>query len=247
MAQRRMFSKKITDTDMFLDMPLSTQALYFHLNMHADDDGFLGNAKTILRMTGASGDDFKLLVAKKFILTFADGITVIKDWRIHNYIRKDTYNQTTYVAEKGQLSLNSNGSYAFRGRPVDEPSTQVRLGKVRLGKVSKPYSRAPEKNESKNGVKIPYQEIIDYLNQKTGKKFRNTATNQKKIKPRFEEGFTLNDFKKVIDNQVSSWKGTEWERFLRPDTLFRASKFEGYLNNAPKNGGESKSYDGIEF
>ncbi len=107
-------------------------------------------------------------------------------------------------------------------------------------------------SSDKSEPHVPYQEIINYLNQKTGKKFRNTVTNQRKIKPRFEEGFTLDDFKKVIDNQVSSWKGTEWERFLRPDTLFRASKFEGYLNNAPKkkdnkSGGESESYDGIQF
>lgn len=136
MAQRRMFSKKITDTDQFLDMPMSAQALYFHLNMEADDDGFLGNAKTVRRKVGASEDDMKLLMAKQFIIPFEDsGVVVIKDWKIHNYIRKDTYNETMYSAEKALLEQDSNGSYTVRRRIVDEPSPQDRLGKDRLGKV----------------------------------------------------------------------------------------------------------------
>ncbi|WP_438341170.1 replisome organizer [Lactiplantibacillus plantarum] len=137
MAQRRMFSKKITDTDLFLEMPLSSQALYFHLNMHADDDGFVANAKTIKRMTGASEDDLKILLAKQFIFSFESGVVVIKDWKIHNYIRKDTYNSTIYGDEKRELVEDGNGAYTRRGRAVDDPSPQVRLGKDRLGKVSK--------------------------------------------------------------------------------------------------------------
>lgn len=137
MAQRRMFSKKITETDLFMDMPLSSQALYLHLMMSADDDGFVGNSKTILRMVGASHDDFKLLEAKQFILVFDDGITVIKDWRVHNYIRKDTYQQTIYKKELKQLSIDDNGAYKKdRPRSVDETLTQVRLGKDSIGKSS---------------------------------------------------------------------------------------------------------------
>lgn len=145
MAQRRMFSKKVTDTDAFLDMPLSTQALYFHLNMHADDDGFIDNTKTIQRMIGSSDDDRKLLVAKQFLLPFENGVVVIKDWRVHNYIRKDTYNQTMYPNELEQLNINNSGQYerqdllpyTERPRDVDETLTQVRLGKDRLGKDRK--------------------------------------------------------------------------------------------------------------
>ena len=103
MAQRRMFSKKITDTDKFLEMPLSTQALYFHLNMGADDDGFVDRPKTIQRTVGASDDDLKLLLAKNFIISSDTGIVVIKDWRIHNYIRKDTYQPTIKTNMKLQL------------------------------------------------------------------------------------------------------------------------------------------------
>lgn len=117
MAQRRMFSNKITDTDTFLDMPASAQNLYFHLNMHADDDGFLGNAKTIRRMIGASEDDLKILVAKGFLLMFDDGVTVIRDWRIHNYIQKDRYHQTMYQEHKKQLTINHNHQYEFVSNP----------------------------------------------------------------------------------------------------------------------------------
>lgn len=138
MAQRRMFSKKITETDLFLDMPMSSQCLYFHLNMSADDDGFIGNAKTIRRMVGASEDDFKLLMAKEFIIPFESGVVVIKDWKVHNYIRSDRYKETIYTEEKKQLTQNKNGQYQFgmtSGIPlVQQRDTQDRLGKDRLGK-----------------------------------------------------------------------------------------------------------------
>lgn len=117
-----MFSKKVTDTDVFLDMPLSTQALYFHLNMHADDDGFVGNINTIKRMIGASSDDEKLLIAKQFLIPFeASGVVVIKDWRLHNYIRKDTYNPTIYGEDRKKLSVSENGSYIVNGPSTDSP------------------------------------------------------------------------------------------------------------------------------
>ena len=111
MAERRMFTKKITDSDPFTEMPLSAQALYFHLNMNADDDGFLNNPKKIQRSIGASEDDLKLLMAKRFILTFEKGIIVIKHWRMHNLLRKDRYNATQYIEEKETLMLQADGSY----------------------------------------------------------------------------------------------------------------------------------------
>ena len=114
MAQRRMFSKQITDTDVFLDMPATAQNLYFHLNMHADDDGFLGNAKTIRRMIGASEDDLKVLVAKQFILIFPDGVAVIRDWHIHNYIQKDRYHPTVYEKDKQKLKVNNTKQYELQ-------------------------------------------------------------------------------------------------------------------------------------
>lgn len=107
MAQRRMFSKKITDTDRFLDMPLSSQALYFHLNMGADDEGFIDKAKTIQRTIGASDDDMKLLIAKGFIIPFDSGVVVIRHWRIHNYIRSDRFQSTIHQDEKKQIDFDA--------------------------------------------------------------------------------------------------------------------------------------------
>lgn len=136
MAERRMFAKTIIDSDAFLDMPHSTQLLYFHLSMRADDDGFINNPKSIMRNAKCNDDDIKLLIAKKFIIPFESGIVVIKHWKIHNYIAKDRYKETKYKEEKASLSLDENNSYTTCIQPVYEMDTQDRLGKVSLGKES---------------------------------------------------------------------------------------------------------------
>lgn len=121
MANKRMFTMKIVDSDAFLDMPLSTQCLYFHLNMRADDDGFIGNPKRIMKLIGASEDDLKLLIAKSFLLVFENGVIVIKHWRMHNTLSKRRYHETQYVEEKNSLLIKKNGSYSLTsGEPVDD-------------------------------------------------------------------------------------------------------------------------------
>ena len=137
MAERRMFAKTIIDSDAFIDMPLSTQALYFHLSMRADDDGFVNNPKKIQRMVGASDDDCKLLVLKKFIIAFESGVIVIKHWKIHNYIRNDRYKETVYQEEKTMLEEKENKSYSLGIPNGNQMDTQVSIGKDSLGKVSK--------------------------------------------------------------------------------------------------------------
>ena len=124
-----MFTQKIIDSDAFLDMPLSTQALYFHLNMRADDDGFINNPKKIVRMIGASEDDFKVLIAKNFVMQFDSGIIVVKHWKMHNYIQKDRYKPTVYEDEKAQLSIKENGAYTLCIQDVYKLDTQVSIGK----------------------------------------------------------------------------------------------------------------------
>lgn len=233
MAQRRMFSKKITQTDLFLDLPTSAQCLYFHLNMSADDDGFLGNVKTIRRMVGAGEDDLKLLIAKEFIIPFESGVVVIKDWKIHNYIRKDRYDETIYQTEKQQITESNDGVYVLDdksgmtfGRPlVDQMDTQVRLGKDRLGKDRDIYSSSEEEQPTP-----PYKEIVNYLNEKTGKNYKSTTNKtQTLIRARYKEGFSLDDFKTVIDKKTAEWSNdSKMEKYLRPNTLF-GTKFEGYL------------------
>lgn len=134
MAERRMLSKKIIDADAFMDMPLSTQALYLHLSIRADDDGFIGNPKKIARMIGANDDDYKVLLAKRFILQFPNGICVIKHWLIHNYIQNDRYKETQYLDEKKLLKIKDNKSYTECIQNGYSLETQVRLGKVRKDK-----------------------------------------------------------------------------------------------------------------
>ena len=150
-----MFAKTIIDSDAFLDMPLSTQALYFHLSMRADDEGFINNPKKIQRMVGSSEDDLKLLTAKRFILAFDSGVIVIKHWKLHNYIRSDRFKPTMYLEEKSQLITKENKAYSVGmtvGIPeADHLDTQVRLGKVRLGKVSKDIlSSSDEQDDTPN-------------------------------------------------------------------------------------------------
>lgn len=157
MAQRRMFSPDIVASDAFLDMPVSSQVLYFHLGMRADDDGFV-SPRSVMRTVGVSEDDLKVLIGKRFILPFESGVVVIKHWLIHNLIRADLYKETLYKEEKKLLGLNDNGAYTEiregvnlikevespkwlkirRGelRTANVPQTALRLGKDRLGKDS---------------------------------------------------------------------------------------------------------------
>lgn len=137
MAERRMFAKKITESDAFLDMPSSTQMLYFHLSMNADDDGFVNNPKKIQRMCGASDDDFKLLIAKSFVILFESGIIVIKHWKMHNYIQSDRYRPTDYVDEKSMLGVKKNKAYTLDESKMYTKCIQdVSVGKDSIGKDS---------------------------------------------------------------------------------------------------------------
>ena len=170
MAERRMFAKTIIDSDAFLDMPATSQLLYFHLSMRADDDGFINKPKTIMRMCGCKDDDMKLLIAKKFIIPFETGIVVIKHWKIHNYIRNDRYKETKYKEEKATLSLDENNAYSLGIPSGYQMDTQVRLGKdrIELGKdriddmsdSDEPEPPAPKKTKP---VKHKYGEYNNVL------------------------------------------------------------------------------------
>lgn len=163
-----MFAKTIIDSDAFLDMPLSAQALYFHLSMRADDDGFINNPKRIQRMIGATEDDFKLLIAKSFVLVFESGVIVIKHWRINNYIRGDRKHDTVYQEEYDLLSIKENGAYTLEntgmlpsdGQVVGNWDTEVSIGKVSIGKV----------NNRETRFKPPtLEEVTDYCRERNNK------------------------------------------------------------------------------
>lgn len=165
MAERRMFAKTIIDSDSFLDMPVSARLLYYDLGMRADDDGFVNSPKKIMKMIGATQDDLSILILKKFIIPFESGVVVIKHWKIHNYIRKDTYNETTYKDEKSILKLDENKAYTIDEEQqrllfVDESSTQVRLGKVSIGKDSIDNNTTTTIEESQF-LKVASEELIN--------------------------------------------------------------------------------------
>jgi hypothetical protein len=135
MARKRMFDLEIVDTDIFLEMPQSTQNLYFHLGMRADDDGFVSNPKKIIRTIGANEDDLRILFSKQFVIPFESGIVVIRHWKLNNYLRKDRYTETIYKTEKKMLVEDENGIYNLNtgsGIPmVDQRYTQYRREKNR--------------------------------------------------------------------------------------------------------------------
>jgi len=139
MANKRMFSKQIVKSDAFMDMPISSQLLYFHLSMEADDDGFIGNPKQIIKMINANSDDFKILLSKRFILPFESGVIVIKHWWIHNTYRKDRYNNTKYEEEINTLQIKDNGAYTDdktypRCQIGAKSVPQIKLNKIKLNK-----------------------------------------------------------------------------------------------------------------
>jgi len=191
MAERRMFAKQIIDSDAFLDMPLSTQALYFHLSMRADDDGFLNNAKKIQRTINSTDDDFKILIAKNFIINFETGICVVKHWRIHNYIQKDRYKTTVYLDEKEKLTIKNNNVYTLDTACIQDDNNldaQVRLGKVSLG----------EENISRiNALDNGFDEFWNAYPTKVGKDKALASWNKKK--PNIDEVLKALSWQKVSE------------------------------------------------
>ena len=170
MAERRMFAKSIVLSDAFLDMPLSARCLYFTLGMLADDDGFIGNPKSIMRQCGASQDDMIILLQKRYILSFESGVIVIKHWRLNNYLKSDRYKGTTYVEEKAELTLDEKGAYTEAINEDTEKCLQVgdtgkvRLGKVSLGKVNNigdiPQAESPPSAKKRTVFKPPTIEEV---------------------------------------------------------------------------------------
>lgn len=143
MAERRMFTKKITDSDAFIEMSSAAQALYFHLNQGADDDGFNNQVSMAMWKAHASTDDLKILMAKNYIIRFENGVIVIKHWRMHNTLRKDRYTPTNFQEELNQLGVKDNGAYTLGCQSVDErlpdgcQEVAKRLPQVSIGKESK--------------------------------------------------------------------------------------------------------------
>jgi len=233
-------SKSIIKSDTFLDMPSTTQNLYFHMLLDADDDGFINAPKSIMRMIGAKDDDMKVLAAKQFVIPFESGVVVIKDWKIHNYIQNDRYKPST-LPERDLLNIQKDKTYTLKSdvsRMDTECIQTVSIGKDRIGKDRIGKDRIGKDrldtlcHVSHDDVEKSHIDIIEYLNLKTGSKFKPTTKPYiQAIRSRLKEGYTVDDFKTVIDKKCREWKGTKLEKYLTPKTLFAPSHFDTYLNS----------------
>ena len=226
MAERRMFTKKITESDAFLDMPSSTQMLYFHFSMNADDDGFVNNPKKIQKMCGASDDDFKLLIAKSFIILFDSGIIVIKHWKMHNYIQADRYRPTDYVEEKSMLGIKSNKAYTLDVSKMDTECIQNGyIGKDSIGKVSidKNSIDKDSKGESVRGEKAKrfYPPTIDEVKQYCEERKNN-------IDPMAFIDFYSSKGWMIGKNRMKDWKAAvrTWERKRKEQSKAESSVYD---------------------
>ena len=230
MANRRMFSKDVVETDKFLNMPLTSQTLYFHLGMEADDDGFVASPKKVQRSIGCSEGDLQILASRGFIIPFESGIVVLVHWKQNNYIQADRYRKTVHK-EEAALLQNDNYVYSLVPtciHPVSSLDPQDSIGKDRVGKDSIDTLC----HVSHDDVDKSHIEIIEYLNLKTGSKFKPTTKPYvQAIRSRLKEGYTVDDFKTVIDKKCREWKGTKLEKYLTPKTLFAPSHFDTYLNS----------------
>ena len=230
MAERRMFTKKITESDAFLDMPSSTQMLYFHFSMNADDDGFVNNPKKIQKMCGASDDDFKLLIVKSFIILFDSGIIVIKHWKMHNYIQADRYRPTDYVEEKSMLGIKSNKAYTLDVSKMDTECIQNGyIGKDSIGKVSidKNSIDKDSKGESVRGEKAKrfYPPTLDEVKQYCEERKNN-------IDPMAFIDFYSSKGWMIGKNRMKDWKAAvrTWERKRKEESKTESSVYDEWRN-----------------
>lgn len=246
MAERRMFAKSIVESGRFLRMPVSAQALYFHLGINADDDGFV-EAYPVMTLIKSAEDDLRVLAAKGYIkILNQDLVVLVMDWKENNYIRPDRYHPSIYKDLKLQIAtdcMQDDNQMTTNGIPDDNQMTtngrprlgKDSLGKVRLGQDSKNIvgQETPDVTE-KNKNSEAIAEIIDYLNMRTGRRFKATnRSTARLINARLNDGYTVEDFKEVIDKKCVEWmEDPHMQGYLRPETLFTPAHFESYLNQS---------------
>lgn len=227
MAEKRMFTKKIIDSDLFLDMPLSAQALYMHLNLQADDDGFVNNPKRIQRTIGASEDDLKLLIAKRFVLCFETGVIVIKHWRMHNALRADRHKPTQYQEEFAMLKIKENGAYSD--------------GVNQMATICQPSGNQLPPNGCRSIDKNRLEQVsIDIYAQKCAQEFpQKTDTVSIPYQYRIEKNsnfpVTVSDTDTVNNNNpVLDITNTDSKRAAREKTKEQEERFSLFWNAYPK-------------
>ena len=237
MARKRMFDSEIINRDDFLELSLEAKAIYFLLGIFADDEGFI-SPKKILKLYGGNDSMLDELIKSEFIIQFESGVVLITDWNINNYLNQKRIRETIYTSEKQQIKYDENTHKYICltnvNNNLNKGLTNVKPEEKRIEE-----SRLEDNSIEENSLNIicldtqdyiPYEEIINYLNLKTGYNYRSDISKTRKlIQSRWKEGFKLDDFKNVIDKKTTEWFNTDMKKYLRPETLF-GTKFEGYLN-----------------
>ena len=216
MAQRRMFNKTITNSDNFLDMPDSSQNLYFHLSMNADDDGFVDNWKSIMRMTGHKEDDLKVLIAKQYIIPFESGVIVIRHWRLNNYLQKDRITPTNYKQEMALLSTDDNNVYNLDTKcihSIDKNSIDKNILVDKPKGFVKPTLEEIHQYCIERNNNINWQKFYDYYeaNGWVQGKSRKPIKDWKACVRTWEQGDTKQDKPKWLNEKVERDEMTDEE------------------------------------
>ena len=231
MAEKRMFSKKIVvEKDEFLDMPATARLLYYDLAMRADDDGFVGSPRAIMRTTGATNDDMNILLMRRFVISFETGVIVIRHWRLHNYIQKDRYKPTDYVNEKALLSTDEKGVYELDTKcvqPVSNSCPQIRdryRDRLEIGQVS--ISAHPEVSEVV--VETPFDTFWREYPKKKSKGQARKA---------FDKALKKTDFDTIMTalralKETKQWTKNDGEFVPYPATWLNAEGWEDEVKSA---------------
>ncbi|MBO7230086.1 MAG: hypothetical protein J6V20_01565 [Bacteroidaceae bacterium] len=198
MADRRMFTKKVSDSDAFIEMSSAAQALYFHLNQGADDDGFNNQIQIAMLKAHASLDDLKVLMMKNFIIRFDSGVIVIKHWRMHNTLRKDRYTPTNFQEELSLLGIKENGSYTLGCQMVANRLPQDSIGKDSIVKDNKEKENKKEKTPRAKKEFVPptYEEVLVYAK----------SRGREDLARKFFDYFDTGEWIDSKGNNVRNWK-----------------------------------------
>lgn len=252
MAKKRMFSLDIVDTDKFLDMPATTQSLYFHLGVRADDEGFVSSPRKIVTLSNCGMDDLRLLASKGYIIPFESGVIVITDWHINNWVRPDRRQETVFLKEKSMLDL-TNGSYALsnkENRCVDtcQPSdcqmstgghTQYSIDKNSIDNINtnSALDNAPSLSPTKAEINDFFESIWKLYPNKRGKSKIKFTTKKELYRIGYEE------MSRAIERYKADLKKTPWKNIQNGSTFFHGS----YIDYLDANcGGLDMNYGGEE-
>lgn len=240
MSGKRMFSLDVVDTDKFLDMPTSTQVLYFHLGMRADDYGFVASPKRITKAVGCNEDDLKLLIAKSYLIPFDDGVVVISDWNVNNWIRQDRKKSTRFDDKLTELELK-NGVYILsdtaqpigsqltdNGQTADnqkatECQPQYSIDKYSIDKYKKHCASDNAQSDSKAEINAFFESVWKLYPSKKGKGQISDAKKKALYKIGYEE------LSRAIERYKAGLAKDDWRKPQNGSTFFN-SGYVDYLD-----------------